>query len=345
MESATAKYKYRVVLQGSNVKDDGGNNVYFNDTASAPTNMSCIRSVIAYGHLTGGEVSQADAEQAFIQPLLADDIHMYIFIPPDMWSDKMRMLSKGIINPVFRLRRPLYGWSRSGNIWESHLAESLGQLGWKPVDGWSQTFTKIGRKYKPVILTVYVDDFIMSGPGSWDEWPAIRKLVRTTVPTEVGRVLGVHHNFSKKGTVTYTDIDMIDYVGQAVGLYNSTKGSSDWPLRPSVHYPWYEPTQHEIETLGIQPGIFGPNAASLLMKALYCARMVRMDICYSINTLSRYITKWNALCDKQLRHLYSYLGTASNIKLHAQMDSKDLDQVHLETYPDADLAGNIRRIR
>jgi hypothetical protein len=109
--------------------------------------MSCIRSVIAYGHLTGGEVSQADAEQAFIQPLLADDIRMYIFIPPDMWSDKMRMLSKGIVNPVFRLRRPPYGWSRSGNIWGTHLAESLGQLGWKPVDGWSQTFTKIGRKY------------------------------------------------------------------------------------------------------------------------------------------------------------------------------------------------------
>ena len=109
--------------------------------------------------------------------------------------------------------------------------------------------------------------------------------------------------------------------------------------KPKVHYPWYEPSQSEIETLGMEPGIFGPNAASLLMKALYCARMVRMDICYSINTLSRYVTKWNKLCDKQLCHLYSYLGTTSNIKLHASIDTKDLDLVRLETYPDADLAG------
>ena len=29
VESTTAKYKYRVVLQGSNVKDHNNNNVYF----------------------------------------------------------------------------------------------------------------------------------------------------------------------------------------------------------------------------------------------------------------------------------------------------------------------------
>ena len=113
----------------------------------------------------------------------------------------------------------------------------------------AKSLLKIGRKKKTIILTVHVDDFIMSGPGSWDEWPAIRKLIRTTVPTEVGRVLGVHHHFRKEGSVIHTDIDMVDYVGQAVGLYNSTKGSSDWPLKSNVHYPWYEPSQTEIENL------------------------------------------------------------------------------------------------
>ena len=47
VESSTSKYKYRVVLQGSNVKDAGHNNVYFADTSSAPTNMTCIRSVFS----------------------------------------------------------------------------------------------------------------------------------------------------------------------------------------------------------------------------------------------------------------------------------------------------------
>ncbi len=124
VESSTSKFKYRVVLQGSNVKDAGHNNVYFADTSSAPTNMTCIRSVLAYGHLSGGETSQADAEQAFIQPLLDESDHMFIFVPPEMQTIEMKNNCIGVSNPVFRLRRPLYGWSRSGNIWESHLSNT-----------------------------------------------------------------------------------------------------------------------------------------------------------------------------------------------------------------------------
>jgi hypothetical protein len=265
-----------------------------------------------------------------------------------MQNEQMRQNSIGISNPVFRLRRPLYGWSRSGNIWESHLSDSLvsikhdgvnGNDYWKPVEHWPQTFWKLGAKGKVIILTVYVDDFILSGPGSSLEWPSIRRVVRTTNPTEVGRVLGVHHKFSKKGTVVNTEIDMVDYVEQSVSMYTATKGSEKWPIKENVHYPWYEPTQAEIDELSVLPGVFSSNAASLLMKALYCARMVRMDVCYTINTLSRYVTKWNALCDKQLRHLYSYLKTTSHSRLHGQVDTNDLDSVELHAYPDADLAG------
>ena len=343
-------YKYRVVLQGSNVKDDGGNNVYFADTSSAPTNMICIRSVMSYGHLSGGETSRADAEQAFIQPLLDDSVHMFIFIPKELQTAEMIANSIGINNPVFRLRRPLYGWSRSGNIWEQHLASSLesikyGKDSWKPVEHWPQTFWKIGNKGKVVMLTVYVDDFVLAGPASSEEWPSIRAVIRTSEPTQIGRVLGVHHNFTVTGTVTDTVIDMVDYVEQSVEMYNNAKGSTKWPLKENVHYPWYEPTQVEIDTLTLLPGEFQSCAASLLMKALYCARMVRLDICYTINTLSRYVTKWNALCDKQLRHLYSYMLTTSHSKLHGRVDTLDLDNVVLHGYPDADLAGTFDSTR
>ena len=43
-----AIYKARIVVQGSNVKDGWGDNVYFADTSSAPTNMTAIRSVVAF---------------------------------------------------------------------------------------------------------------------------------------------------------------------------------------------------------------------------------------------------------------------------------------------------------
>ena len=283
-EADSRKFKYRVVLQGSNMKDLNNNDVFFADTSNAPTNMACIRSVIAYSQLSGGNVSQADARQAYIQPKLEDDVYIFVTIPEEMWNDEMKKAAKGINNPVFRLRRPLYGWSRSGNIWEGHLDAQLksikhdgsnGKDVWKNVPEWPQTYWKIGSKGKPIILTVYVDDFILGGPGSSDEWPSIQKVVDVTEPTDVGRVLGVHHHFDTHGTLSETTFDMTGYIHQSVDLYNSLDGSKTWPLKNNVHYPWWEPTQHEIETLGTQPGVFGPHSASLLMKALYCGRMVR----------------------------------------------------------------------
>ena len=87
--------------------------------------MAAIRSVIAYGELSGGSSSQADAEQAYIQPLLPDDIKLFLTIPTHLMTDEMKKHAASMYDPVFRLRRPLYGWSRSGNIWEKHLAQTL----------------------------------------------------------------------------------------------------------------------------------------------------------------------------------------------------------------------------
>ena len=75
----------------------------------------------------GGSTS-ADAEAAYIQPLLPDDVHLYVAIPDSLLTDNMRKACLNVSRPVFRLRRPLYGWSRSGDIWEKHLSETLQEL-------------------------------------------------------------------------------------------------------------------------------------------------------------------------------------------------------------------------
>ncbi len=74
---------------------------------------------------------------------------------------------------------------------------------------------------------------------------------------------------------------MVDYVNSSVDMYNAHPGNTKWHIREKVHCPWYGPTQSEIDALSVLPGVFGGSAASLLMKALYCARMVPLDICYT----------------------------------------------------------------
>jgi len=224
---------------------------------------------------------------------------------------------------------------------EKQLQDTLNKLQatkWKPVENWPQTFWKRNQQGRIVMLTVYVDDFVLSGPNHMVEWEAIRKVVTTTEPTPVGRVLGVHHKFSQKPNgVREVIMDMQAYTNQALDMYESVSGAP--PLKNGVHYPWYEPTQQEIDTMTKEQGIFAGNAASLLMKLLYEARMVRLDMCYSINNLSRYVTRWNKLCDKQLIHLFSYLRQTAGSCLHAYVEPNDYDVVELHAFPDADLAG------
>ena len=73
----------------------------------------------------------------------------------------------------------------------------------------------------------------MAGPGSNDEWDSIRNKVgvRTTVPTEVGRVLGVHRHFTQDGAKIESEIDMVDYINQSVEMYCNHPGSITWPIK------------------------------------------------------------------------------------------------------------------
>ena len=393
-DTQSPTYKGRVVVQGSDMRDGEGSAVFFQDCASAPTSMQAIRSTIAYGSLSppmteadaksanvtvemaDAEATQADAEQAYIQRKLDPEENLFVVIPREMWSEEMKASAEGISDPVFRLLRPLYGWQRSGSLWEQHLEETLVTMKsaeereadniksielqmiethhqtcqkisssgeWVPVAGWPQTFMKLGKLGKPVILTVYVDDMIMAGPGHRYEWEGIRKLIRTTEPEKAQRILGVNYQIRRENEYrTKITMDMSMYTTQMMDSY--TKVPNAPPLKPKVSFPFLEPTRDEIVTASTNPPgetIFGKCCASLLMKALYLARMVRLDVIFTINYLAKYVSKWNSICDKQLCHLFSYLNNTASSKLHATLDSRDLQEgtLELNAYPDADLSG------
>ncbi len=135
-------------------------------------------------------------------------------------------------------------------------------------------------------------------------------------------------------------MDMSKYTEQTIDAFYAVPNAPK--LKPKVTCPWYEPTMEEIVSVANDPskGVFHNVAASLLMKALYLARMVRLDIAYTINFLSKYVTKWNKLCDKQLTHLFAYLQNHSTTKLVAEVDRRDIEELRIEAFPDADLAGS-----
>ena len=71
-------------------------------------------------------------------------------------------------------------------------------------------------------------------------------------------------------------------------------------------------------------------------KLLYAARLARPDLVFSINMLSRFLTKWSAFHDRALHRLLSYVNTTRAKLLRGFVGSGD---VYLNLYCDADFAG------
>ena len=70
------------------------------------------------------------------------------------------------------------------------------------------------------------------------------------------------------------------------------------------------------------------------------SRVARPDISAPAQRLCRVVTKWTTTHDAQLICLYAYLDTTGPIALRAELSPKDLDEVQLVMWSDADWAGD-----
>ncbi len=120
----------------------------------------------------------------------------------------------------------------------------------------------------------------MSGPTRNFERPEIRKLARVSDPTEVDRVLGVHHHCEIEGTVTKVNAKLKANTQQAIEMYQAVLGHL--PLRLNVQTNWHEPAAEELsKPQRAEAGCFKSACASLLMHICYMARVVRMDLTWA----------------------------------------------------------------
>jgi hypothetical protein len=178
------KYKGRVVFQGNNVRDEDHFQAVFQDLGSAPATMLAARIADFVALLPGCSGEVADAVRAYIQAKLTG-VPTWIRIPREEWPSawaKMR-------DPVVPLHLALYGHPDAGTCWERHCDVKLREKGFLPVSGWPGCYT---HKSLAVFLTVYVDDFKMSGKDGdrAKAWKLIKEAVDLEDPEPYGRYLG-----------------------------------------------------------------------------------------------------------------------------------------------------------
>ena len=150
------KFKGRICYRGDSAKDQSGAWAVYQELHAAPTGIHSANSNLAYGMLPGNKTTQADAIRAYCQALLKSKDPTWVTIPPLLRRKDMKEF-----RPCCRLLKALYGHPESGAHWEKHLTSAIHKCGGVAILNHPSSFW---IKPLKIMLTVYVDDLLCSGP-------------------------------------------------------------------------------------------------------------------------------------------------------------------------------------
>ena len=270
--------------------------------------------------------------------------------------------------PCCQLRLSLYGHPQSGKYWENHFAERLLSVEFEPLQGWECLF--VHRKLR-LILSVYVDDFKLVGrrENLATGWDLMRKSgLVLDPPTPLGDYLGCGQSptvFSPESAQTRLEAvkplleetiaevkassgpaqsvrairyNMYGFFQQCVDLYCELAKVSRNSLR-AVATPSLDDHQLKLEDFEVE-GNLQKEAARVIMKMLYGARLVRYELLWPICSIARQVSKWTRACDKRLHRLVSYIAHTPEDTLESFVGD-DAALCHPVLYTDADFAGDL----
>ena len=185
------RWKGRVCFRAPATRDQGGAVALFQEMSSQPTTIVDSNVSISYGALPGHKSTVADAIRAYVQSDLEAEHPTYVEFPPHLVPARLRHLRR----PVCKLVKALYGHPTSGGRWERHLRRIIEKLGGEKVPGHPSVFWFPGTR---LLLIVYVDDVLLSGPADQHEpfWVRFAEDVTIEPPEDLDRYLGRSHAFT-----------------------------------------------------------------------------------------------------------------------------------------------------
>ena len=228
--------------------------------------------------------------------------------------------------------------------------------GYRSVEGWPSVFYNPATK---MLLSLYVDDFLLSGPSS--NRPAavakLRTLFKLGEENKLSKYLGCNYNISRKGDICHLSLDMQDFLASSVDLYTDSvnklmekarnaKGFREADYKKllklsSVDTPSIAlDLDNELSTDEVsRPGLLADIAASITMKLMFAARCARPDLLRTISHLSTRLTKWTRRNDLELRRLTSYVSSSLAFRVECQVGDR-FEDLSLACYVDSDYAGD-----
>ena len=142
-ETANPKHKGRAVVLGDRIRsissqmapqEESG---AWEDMATSLAALEEGRLVDAFALINKFRVQSADVEAAYLQESWPDEVPPhFLSIPREYWSYLPEHLNPerlGVRDPVFRMRRMIYGHPESGHVSVHRMGEFLRGKGWESV--------------------------------------------------------------------------------------------------------------------------------------------------------------------------------------------------------------------
>jgi len=328
------KYKGRICFRGDNVRDEQGAAAVFQEISANPTSVHDANSNMAYGRLPGNKTTQADAVRAYIQSLLRSKHKTWVAVPKELWPASWH--KQGFKKPMCLLERAIYGHPESGGHWEAHLTETVVHLGGVPVEGHPSSFW---FEKERLLLTVYVDDLLLSGPEEhharfWQRLRSGPKAVHIEEPEPLDRFLGRGHEEVNTPTGSGLAFSMEEYTEDALKMYMRFTGTTSFKPTTTPFCPEGALLDEDDCIRGELEG----HACAILMKDLWLARLARPDIQKPICDLTTHIQCWSRNDDKKLHRLMAYLHSSKGFRLVGRVNDP-AELLSLRLYVDADFSG------
>lgn len=270
----------------------------YHETFSPVVRHTTIRYLIAMAVKYGMRIYQMDAETAFLQGDLNEDVYMQ---QADNYNDGS--------GRVYHLKKAIYGLKQASRMWNLKLNDTLLKNGFIRSKTDPCVYWKRG-----IIVAVYVDDFLIIYKVEID-LAGMRKMLHSNFNMKDIGMASTCLGINIKQGDGYIEIDQSHYVKQVIERFgmNGCKPvatPSDVNQKLSVTM-WSE----ENSLVGKVP------YQELIGSLLYLSGATRPDIAYAVNELSRFNNNHAEVHWTALKRVLRYLKGTIDAKIRYDRSS------------------------
>lgn len=307
-EGQVLKLKARIVAKGYSQQQG----IDYEEVFSPVARLETVRLVLAFAAQHGWEVHQFDVKSAFLNGEIREDVYV---------SQPEGYVEKGKEHLVCKLSKALYGLKQAPRAWYSKIDQYFREIGLRKSKSEHTLYQRQGEDGETLVVSLYVDDIIYTSSLCTMLKEFKNEMMHKFNMTDLG-VMGFFLGIEVKQNSDGIFICQRSYIEDVLSKLNMQQ-CKPVPTPMAVNEKLEEEGSEEFT----DPFLF----RSTVGKLLYICH-TRPDIVYSVNYLSRFMSRPSKVHFSAVKRVVRYLAGSKNFGLWYSHEG----ETTLEIFSDSD---------